>query len=213
MRLLAVICLAVALAAPGCASLRLLDLDDPEAVGELLFELEGPGPECPAPPGQNPDGPPPADPGGVVPAPPASGDFDPLTATYLHTSTAAWPETVPLEAVTIRGRRITFHSSAAPPWPWPTAPGTKDVVGNPWICAKVNGRWTCGTWEWLRRGAGFKDVEGAAAEIGRQVKAPPLKGWTPGHGELVYVGVSTPARPGARPTVNEKTNWVEVIWP
>lgn len=95
-------------------------------------------------------------------------------------------------------------------WPTTHAGGTT-VEGNPWIFAKVNGRWYAATYEWLRPGQKCKGI--SAGNIGAHIKKSPLSSWRPSSGEQVGLMVSTPARFGPQGSRNERSNVVLVRWP
>ena len=96
-------------------------------------------------------------------------------------------------------------------WPAISAPGTI-VEGNPWVFAKVNGKWYGATYEWLRPGQKCK-YSISASSIGDHIKVSPLKNWKPKSGEQIGLMVSTPARLGPDGPVNERSNVVLRTWP
>ena len=96
-------------------------------------------------------------------------------------------------------------------WPKVSAAGTT-VEGNPWVFAKVNGRWYGATYEWLRPGQECKSSI-SASSIGDHIKKSPLKDWKPKSGEKIGLMVSTPARFGPEGPKRERSNVVMVTWP
>ena len=89
--------------------------------------------------------------------------------------------------------------------------GGTTVEGNPWVFAKVDGRWYAATYEWLRPGQECKGI--SASNIGAHIKVSPLSRWTPQSGETIGLMVSTPARFGPQGPRHERSNVVRVRWP
>lgn len=146
----------------------------------------------------------------VTDAPPTGDEFDLSQATIMGNSDrgiASWAVTSTVTGVRISGSEICIDHTKAGQWPiWSGGP----VEGNPWVVANIGGQWFAGTYEWLRPGQTCKGI--TAGNIGQHLKWPPMDGWAPRSGEVVYFFVSTPARLGAT-TINERSNLVRVEWP
>lgn len=125
-----------------------------------------------------------------------------------------WPITSNISSVSLgNGQMCTPHSKSGA-WPKLDFFGDKEtkVEGNMWIFAYINGRWVGGAGHWLRPGQTCKGTN--LGEVGPDIyyDAPPLKYWSPCHGELVGFAVSTPARAGQWGTA-ERSNVYLIKWP
>jgi len=118
-----------------------------------------------------------------------------------------WPIVSPL---TVRMSGDFLQSGfKAPDWPSKEVYGVQ-VYANPWVAAKIGGRWQCATWEWMRRGGESKRSAAVAGDHVKRADWP--NGWRPASGERLWFFVSSLARHGQR-TVNQRTGWAEVTWP
>lgn len=132
-------------------------------------------------------------------------EIDMNQVTYLHANVANWTVSSQVTKISIsRSQICIFHTKQGA---WPVF---SSVEGNPWVIAKVNGRWYAGTYEWLKPGQACKGI--TADNIGGHIKQAPLANWRPRLGEEVYFFVSTIARFGDR-TSNERSNAKRTIWP
>ena len=131
---------------------------------------------------------------------------------WLHTNVRKWPVTMKVTDVDIEEQEICINHTGHS---WPAPNGT---WGNPWVFAKIDGRWVAGTFEWMRPGQVCKvldpDAGGAtiADRIGLHVKQEPLESWKPVKGEMVGFMYSGWARDSRR-SVEERSNVVLVEWP
>lgn len=103
---------------------------------------------------------------------------------------------------------------------WPTLTDSK-INQNPCVVAMINGKWECGTYEWVAPSAGegtkkhlkvTENHKDTAAAIGPHVKRAPLMGWVPKKGELVGFFCTTPCRNNTT-TIDHRTNIVTISWP
>jgi hypothetical protein len=146
--------------------------------------------------------------------------IDPAEVTWLHTNVSGWSAASRITDVSIRdvsAGGICIEHTKSRSWPGVSISGTT-LAGNPWVFAKINGRWHAGTYEWNRPGQTCKlTVSGKhgrpSRELGPHVKRSPMTGWVPRSGEEVGFMVSTPARFGPDGPVRERSNIVVVTWP
>ena len=83
-----------------------------------------------------------------------------------------------------------------------------NVVANPWVIVRYNGKYYASTFEWLRPKQKIKDKRCVA---GDHIKRKPLRKWKPKKGDILYFFVAGLSRGNKR---NEKvrTNIVAVEW-
>ena len=123
---------------------------------------------------------------------------------WLHTDVSSWPVTSSLR-VSFSGNTINFPYSKSKTWP-----ALDGVNANPWVIAKIDGKWYAATFEWLRFGQTAKPK---ATVSGSHIKKSPMNGdWTPQSGQRVGIMVSGLARTQTR-NVKERTDVVMVTWP
>ena len=161
----------------------------------------GPSPPPPSPPVAGPSPPPPSPPG----SPDDDVPFDLSDVTWLHTDVSDWRQTSTITRVRIDDPPICIDHTKSGRWPV-----RNGVEGNPWIFARINGRWYAATYEWLKPGQTCKGI--SAATIGPHTKQSPMDSWRPRSGELVGFMVSALARFGQE-SVAERSNIVMVRWP
>ena len=113
-----------------------------------------------------------------------------------HTKRGAWPEAV-------------YGSN-----------GTGDPMeGSPWIIATIDGVRHAGTFEWMRpsqecKALGTKPPATVIADVlGDHIKWGPLANWKPRPGEWVQIFMSTVARNGEQPPIEERSNLIRFQWP
>jgi len=142
-------------------------------------------------------------------------------AVFLHSPDVSdWPQTGNLTLVEQDGGGdggmcMSFTDPGWPdsPWPYGGPDPNFGVFGNQWYFAKINGTWYGGAGEWLYRGAGVCKAGQGTLTIGPDSGfGPPFSAWVPRVGELVGYMVTSVARPGVRPTVNERTNIIIQGW-
>ena len=129
---------------------------------------------------------------------------------FLHADVRNWKATAKLERVEIDSRTINMPYDKARVWPvgrYDAANGP-DVVGNPWVIAKIDNQWYAATWEWLRPGQTSKAK--AALEPGH-IKRREFDNWMPKQGEKLGFFISGMARSAHR-NVEERSNVVWVEW-
>ena len=141
----------------------------------------------------------------------ASDQLDLSQVTWLHYNVKNWPRTSTVTDTSIGNPPVCIDHTKRGQWPKVSAAGTT-VEGNPWVFAKVNGKWYGATYEWLRPGQECK-FSITAGSIGEHIKVSPLKDWKPKSGEKIGLMVSTPARFGPQGPKNERSNVVMVTWP
>ena len=123
---------------------------------------------------------------------------------WLHTDVSSWPVTSSLR-VSFSGSTINFPYSKSKTWP-----AMDGVNANPWVIAKIDGKWYAGTFEWLRYGQTAKPK---ATVSGSHIKRAPMSGdWAPQSGQRVGIMVSGLARTQTR-NVRERSAVVMVTWP
>ncbi len=209
--------LCVILTMPGCSTIA--KYIGPAFQAETLEQLRDlcdsavPCPDCPGTPVPSPVPPAPTPPVvNPVPAPDAGVvDAIPVSSiVWLHDSPAAFPLTATLSDV-----RVTLPQTIS--WRW-TAPADwpedgNGVIGNMWVCAKIDGRVNCATWEWLRRTTTAKATEANPGEpVMIQTKVAPLNAWVPRSGEEVWWLVSSPCRAGCK-GVKGRSAIIAGVWP
>ena len=154
---------------------------------------------------------------------PGGGSADQIDVseiTWLHTNVSRWRVTSTITDVRIRdvpAGGICVEHTKSRSWPGVSQVGTT-VAGNPWVFAKINGRWYGATYEWNRPGQICKlTVRGKhgrpSEELGPHIKRAPLSRWVPESGEQVGFMVSTPARLGPAGPLRERSSIVLVTWP
>lgn len=147
-------------------------------------------------------------------------EIDVSQVTWLHSNVSNWPAASTITDVRIRdvpAGGICIEHTKARSWPGISISGTV-LAGNPWVFARIGGRWHAGTYEWNRPGQTCKlTVSGKhgrpSRELGPHVKRPPMTSWVPRSGETVGFMVSTPARFCPDGPVRERSNIVLVTWP
>ena len=129
-------------------------------------------------------------------------------------SIADWEITSNISGVSFGSAEVCTPHSKSGQWPKLDFFGDKEtkVEGNMWIFAFINGHWVGGAGHWLRPGQTCKGTN--LNEVGPDLyyDAPPLRNWSPCHGELVGFAVSAPARAGQWGTA-ERSNVIMVHWP
>ena len=139
-------------------------------------------------------------------------EIDLSEVTFLHTNVSSWAQTSTITSVTVGAPPICIRHTKAGKWPTIYTGGGVAVEGNPWVFAKIGGKWYAATWEWVRPGQTCK--ERGAGDFRTHVNgAAPLTSWTPKSGERVGFMMSTPARLGAQGPKRERSNVVVVTWP
>lgn len=139
-------------------------------------------------------------------------EIDLSEVTFLHTNVSSWAQTSTITSVTVGAPPICIRHTKAGKWPTIYTGGGVAVEGNPWVFAKIGGKWYAATWEWVRPGQTCK--ERGAGDFRTHVNgAAPLTSWTPQSGERVGFMMSTPARLGAQGPKRERSNVVVVTWP
>ena len=131
---------------------------------------------------------------------------------WLHHNVRNWPKTSTITSVSLGNPPICVGHTKAGRWPALRHSSGILVEGNPWVFAKIGGKWYGATWEWLRPGQTCKGLTGRDFRT-HVAGASPLSGWTPRSGEKVGFMVSTPARFGPMGSVHERSNVVIVTWP
>ena len=140
----------------------------------------------------------------------AGDQIDLSQVTWLHHNVSGWAKTSTVTSTSIGNPPVCIDHTKRGSWPGVSAGGTT-VEGNPWIFAKVGGRWYAATYEWLRPGQECKGI--SAGNIGAHIKKSPLSSWRPSSGDQVGLMVSTPARFGPQGSRKERSNVVLVTWP
>lgn len=144
---------------------------------------------------------------------PVQDAIDPKTIAWLHGDVSHWAITSDLTEVRLPApgqSGIDFRHTKAGKWPAAVVDGTT-VEANPWVIAKIGGKWYAATCEWMRPGQTFKPVLNRE-NLGDHTKVSPLSSWDPQPGEQVGFLVSGLVRNGAR-NIAERTQIVLVTWP
>lgn len=201
--LLALLC-AVALSAAGCASTF-----SANTLPELATLCEQLAP-CEACPGTG------ASP--VTPPAPPSTDAIPVDEIiWHHASPAKFAVTAELSDVRFNGRTVTWAATYPDSWPqWQASPDLPFVVGNPWVFAKIEGRWHASTFEWVRAGTQRIDLQWQNDNPPFiQAKTAPINAWRPKTGDPVCWMLSTLVRSGIKPASSpkERSPIVCTVWP
>jgi hypothetical protein len=136
----------------------------------------------------------------------AADELDLSQVTWLHHNVSSWSRTSTITGVSIGDPPICIEHTKSGAWPVVDA-----IEGNPWVFARVGGKWYAATYEWLRPGQECKQI--SAGSIGPHTKKPPLENWQPKSGETIGLMVSTPARSGPDGPKHERSNVVLVKWP
>ncbi len=152
-----------------------------------------------------PDSPPPPDPPPPDDPPSEDDEIDVNEVEWLHADVSGWDVTSRITDVNIKDPGVCIEHTKSGKWRV-----LDGVEGNPWVFARIDGRWYAATYEWLRPGQTCKGV--SADDIGPHTKKEPLDSWKPRAGELVGFMVSTLARDSRR-TSNERSNIVLKRWP
>jgi hypothetical protein len=90
------------------------------------------------------------------------------------------------------------------------------MEGNIWVIARVEGLWYAATFDYLRPGGvcKYEDFSPSGEGPGPSTfSAEPLASWVPRSGEPVYMFVSTVARHEPLGPLNERSDYVRLIWP
>lgn len=126
--------------------------------------------------------------------------------TWLGVNVGGWDKKYKLRAYLDRNN-IVYDQEATAAWP---VKGTNvKVTGNSWVIAKINGRWTAATHEWLRPGQKAKSRRSVHGDhIKRREFGPD---WTPTVGEEYGFCVSGLCRDAKR-NAKERTQIVTMIW-
>jgi hypothetical protein len=147
-------------------------------------------------------------------------DFDEDTIIWLHTDVSDWDVTSTVESAHITYTELCVYHSMAGKWPevlgiFPEEPEAP-MEGNIWVIARVDGLWYAATFDYLRPGDECKydgytqDHEGPGPST---FEAEPLFSWAPRLGEPIYLFMSTVARHEPLGPLNERSNYVRVLWP
>jgi len=185
---------------------------------ELLEKLLKPDPE----PNPDPDQPgDPDEPGNDLP-----DAIDWKDIAWLGVNVGAWEKKFSLK-VSLKGSLIVYDQEGTSKWPTVMVSSASEeesvdmvddemvnikataLTGNPWIIAKLNGKWTAATHEWMRPGQkekGKRSVHGD--HIKRNEFGP---NWTPTVGEEYGFCVSGLCR-GVQRNQSERTQIVLMKW-
>jgi len=147
---------------------------------------------------------------------PDSGQYpdaiDPKEVTWIGVNVGEWEKKYTLR-VEVSGNSIVYDQQGTTDWyPKPEA-GREDMTGNPWIIAKLNGKWTAATHEWMTKG---QKAKGKASVAGDHIKRHEFGGenweqWKPTVGEDYGFCVSGLCR-GAQRNQSERTQIVMMTW-
>ena len=156
-------------------------------------------------------------PGGGAP-PQSSGELPEVLSgvTWLHTDVSGWPVTTTL-SVSFQGGTICLDYDKKDVWPSVAIPrssgdGDVDVVANPWVFLEYGGQWYGATWEWLAVGSTCKNLSSVAGDHIKQFHVIP-EDWRPASGERLFFMVSALARFSDISNVQERSQFVEIVWP
>jgi hypothetical protein len=147
-------------------------------------------------------------------------DFDENNIVWLHTDVSGWDVTSTVTNAHVNYTELCVFHTMAGQWPevlgiFPEDPYAP-MEGNIWIIARIEGLWYAATFDYLRPGDQCKydgysqtDESPGLSTFG----AVPLSTWSPRPGEPVYLLMSTVARHEPLGPANERSEFVQVIWP
>ena len=133
--------------------------------------------------------------------------INPSDVTWLGVNVGPWEKTYDLK-VSLRGSFIVYDQEATANWTPKNEAGVM-ASANPWVIAKINGKWYAATHEWMRvnqREKGKRSVHGD--HIKHPIFGPD---WTPTVGEEYGFTVSGLCR-GSQRNESERTPIVIMIW-
>lgn len=125
------------------------------------------------------------------------------SVTFLGVDVSKWPITTPLTAEITDTKVIYGDFDKADTW---TA--VDGSIGNPWVIAKINGKWYADNWEWIPKGRPWNLKNGLNAGAFHHA---PMNSYNPTNGETMGMLVSGLAR-GTKRNVSERSNVSVVEW-
>jgi len=128
--------------------------------------------------------------------------------TWLGENVGGWEKKYPL-AVSLKGNKIVYDQQGTTDWTPKFTGGGNNLVGNPWVIAKLNGKWTAATHEWLNP---KQKEKGKHTVAGDHIKRSEFgSDWKPTIGEEYGFVVTGLARCPVRNQL-ERTQIVKIIW-
>jgi hypothetical protein len=147
-------------------------------------------------------------------------DFDEDKIIWLHTDVSGWDVTSTVTGGHITHDELCVYHTKAGEWPkvygiFPEDPEAP-MEGNIWVIARVEGLWYAATFDYLRPGdeCKYEDFSPSGEGPGPSTfGAVPLSTWLPQSGEPVYMFMSTLARHEVLGPLQERSDYVRLIWP
>lgn len=143
------------------------------------------------------------------PIDPLSDDIDPKEITFVGgPNIGEWKRKYSLE-VKFSGNDIQLIQEGTSVWP-EVVYGDGKVCANPWVVAKLDGKWVGASFEWMRRNS---QERAKRAVHGDHIKRPHEFGldWQPRAGEVLGFCVAGLSR-GDRTNVAERTPIKTIVW-
>ena len=143
---------------------------------------------------------------------PDSGQYpdaiDPKEVTWLGVNVGQWDKKYTLR-VNVGGSSIVYDQQGTTDWTPKNEAGVA-ATGNPWVIAKLNGKWTAATHEWMRTG---QKAKGKRSVHGDHIKKAEFgNDWVPTVGEDYGFCVSGLCR-GSQRNQSERTQIIIYKWP
>jgi len=139
---------------------------------------------------------------------PIADAIDPKDITWLGVNVGEWDKRYSL-SVNVEGSRIIYDQQGTTEWTPKNEAGV-DATGNPWVIAKLNGKWTAATHEWMRVGQKAKGKRSVHGDHIKRAEFGPT--WTPTEGEEYGFCVSGLCR-GSQRNQSERTQIIKYVWP
>ena len=134
---------------------------------------------------------------------PLADAIDPKQITWLGVNVGDWKKTLPL-TVSLSQQFITYEQDGTTIWP-----SRLNTTANPWVIAKLNGKWHAATHEWMTVNQKRKDKRSVH---GDHIKRREFgDAWEPTVGEEYGFCVSGLCRSTTR-NVSERTQIVLIKW-
>jgi len=129
---------------------------------------------------------------------------------WLGENVGKWDKKYSLK-VSLTTSKIIYDQEGTSNWtPKKKSGGGDNLVGNPWVIAKINGQWTAATHEWMRpkqKEKGKHTVDYSHIKLPNYFPPP----WTPSIGEEYGFLVSGLCRCPVRNQL-ERTQIIKLVW-
>jgi hypothetical protein len=132
----------------------------------------------------------------------------PADIRWLGDNVGAWQKKYSLQ-VSLNNTQIIYDQQGTSVWTPMKTGGGENLVGNPWVIAKLNGQWTGANHEWFRAS---QKIKGKVTVAGDHIKRREFgDDWKPTVGEQYGFVVTGLARCTVR-NQRERTQIVMVTW-